>query len=420
MRSFVSIDPGESAGRRFSWGGRLVAIVLASFGLVITGLPLGAGAALATALPSCSTTQDAPCVFGHFEVDGNTHLDGPAASAWDWETVPNKQQVDLAGTQADNSFKMGAKELDQSTWTCTAHKNPPNKADITNVWLANGTSDGKQYAYLSFLRNGGQPGFVQGNVHLDFEFNHATNKLTIGGCDLLPVRQDGDMVITFDADGGGHTFHWGAYRWTGGTWVALADSARGVLWDAAMNISPAFSEPGVTSGAFGEAVLNITDTMGSFNCDAPAAAWMKTRASHSIDAELKDLVTPSTFLPGGACPPPPANGTLEAKVYLCDDGVQTTTPEPGSFTFTGPQSGGGDSPLSQSVKPSPPDYTVHATAGTGFTLETCGSTNGTLTPRPRPCPRAGPAVSSSTSRPTHLPWELLRPRSTSATAAPRP
>jgi hypothetical protein len=76
---------------------------------------------------------------------------------------------------------------------------------------------------------------------------------------------------------------------------------------------------------------------------------------------------------------PPPNGTLEARIFLCDNGAQTTTPEPGSFTFTGPSSGSGDSPLSQSVAPSPPDYVVVATAGTNFTLVTCGSNIGTAT-----------------------------------------
>ena len=88
-------------------------------------------------------------------------------------------------------------------------------------------------------------------------------------------------------------------------------------------------------------------------------------------------------------PIPPANGTLVANIYLCDGTTQTTTPESGSFTFTGPQSGSGASPLSQSVLPSPPDYTVNATAGTGFMLVLCGSSNGTATSKSTPVPSGG-------------------------------
>jgi uncharacterized repeat protein (TIGR01451 family) len=72
------------------------------------------------------------------------------------------------------------------------------------------------------------------------------------------------------------------------------------------NIYPAGSDSGVAAGAFGEAGLDITDTIGSFTCGEFGKAYMKTRSAGTSDiangkAEVKDYTKPVPFNPG-LCP----------------------------------------------------------------------------------------------------------------------
>jgi len=72
--------------------------------------------------------------------------------------------------------------------------------------------------------------------------------------------------------------------------------------------------------------------------------------------------------------PPPSEGTLAGRIFLCTDGAMTTTPEPGLIAFSGGTAGSGASPLTQKVAAG--DYTVTATAGHNFHLVSCGSPAG--------------------------------------------
>src|SRR5262249_18429736 len=71
------------------------------------------------------------------------------------------------------------------------------------------------------------------------------------------------------------------------------DPASG-QFDGATNIPTDTSDPalnGVPAGAFGEAVLNLTDTIGTISCGQFASVYMKERASFAIDSDLNDRTT---------------------------------------------------------------------------------------------------------------------------------
>ena len=73
------------------------------------------------------------------------------------------------------------------------------------------------------------------------------------------------------------------------------------LADGAVNIPPFLTIPGEKNGAFGEAAVNLTKTIGEFSCGEFAGAYMKTRAATSADAALKDY-TRSQPIATGECP----------------------------------------------------------------------------------------------------------------------
>jgi hypothetical protein len=82
--------------------------------------------------------------------------------------------------------------------------------------------------------------------------------------------------------------------------------SRGVLWDAAVNTAPAITGLTATGvNLFGELALNVSDTIGTIPCNKVLFVSMKTRASTSLSAEVKDRtrvrpVNFTVFNPTGA------------------------------------------------------------------------------------------------------------------------
>lgn len=334
---------GGRASRRMRFAG-LGSILAVALGLGFAGSRLTASAALT----ACSSTNQDNCIFANFELDGNTIVDG---SNLDWQssTVFSSAQYtpfyDLFNTTADNMMSNGSKESDQTTWSCVNSK-PPGKSDLGgpfytattptgpgttagefapkngvpwagSIWFE--TVNSKQYLFGNFQRFA-----TNGDVHLDYEFNRNKQTMTCGtgaAAVTLPVREKGDVLITFDTSNGGAQIFVSAFVWncptnssasdpkacTGaGSFAPGGNLSAGVTFSGVANISPASSDSGVTAGAFGEAGLNLTDTIGNFVCHEFGAAWMKTRSAGTSDiangqAEVKDIIAPVSFNPGG-CP----------------------------------------------------------------------------------------------------------------------
>src|SRR3989475_2393309 len=258
---------------------------------------------------------------GSFEIDGNLTVDHlvPPSEPIDWDSSPFPAALttftDRTGP-TDDIFGQGSKENDQSSWVCTTGSAPP-KDDVVNEISVNGAAPiAGEIAFRFFPVSGAQKQFLyanwsrlsnNGDAHIDYEFNQADPSTSpIPGCPQLPVRTRGDFLIAFDTQFGGAVIGVSAFTWNGTTFVPLSVGSKGILWDAAVNTAPSITGLTATGiNLFGELALNVTDTIGEIACNKILFVAMKTRASTSLSAELKDRtrikpVNFTIFNPAGA------------------------------------------------------------------------------------------------------------------------
>src|SRR6266436_1721794 len=261
---------------------------------------------------------------GSFEIDGNLAPDyaTPPAEPIDWLSNPFPASLttfhDATG-QGDSIFGMGSKENDQSSWVCTTGSAPQKDDVLDQISIPQDSSpvageiafrfvDGKQFMYANWSRLSNN-----GNAHIDYEFNQNDPAVTPAspGCSQLPKRKVGDFLVSFDTDVAAGTIAVTAFSWNGATFVPLATGSQGLLWDAAVNPGPITGLIAVNSSLkdvsnlFGELALNVSDTIGTIPCNQVLFVSMKTRASTSLSAELKDRtravpVNFTVFNPAGA------------------------------------------------------------------------------------------------------------------------
>src|SRR5947209_10753234 len=239
-------------------------------------------AAALTALIS-SLSAFAGTSVGAFDLDGNRAVDSPGGLILDWDSPPpNLTTFRDASGSTDDAFGIGSKELAPGGWQCITGS-APGKDDIVSGQVAFRLLSGKQYLYVNFQRAA-----TTGDAHMDYEFNQSTDPNP--ACPALPKRTPGDILIAFDTDNGGKTITVRAFKWQGdavsGNFVELSLGSQGVLWDGAVNIPSTM--PGVASGAFGEAALNLSDTIGAIGCALFSTVHMNTRSSTSITSALQD------------------------------------------------------------------------------------------------------------------------------------
>jgi uncharacterized repeat protein (TIGR01451 family) len=307
-----------------------------------------APAAAATAFPACSPSQGAPCTFGNFEVDGDTAVDGGAV---DWASPPQNLTTftdacsKLCGrSTADDSFLGGAKEPDQTTWTCGT-SGAPSKADLMLGQIAFKVINNVQYLYVDFRRQG-----TTGDAHLDYEFNKAGTPVA-GSCGSfgIPKRADGDKLITFDTENGGKVFVFRAYTWNDTTksFGNALSAVQGTVFAAAVNgitcTTSVCSDKSTTTGSFGEASVNLNalfSTAGPpFACGQFGLAWLKDRVSTAGENQaedigssaLADFTSPKPFNPGD-CPKSSlakAVRNVTANQQFTSAGPTSTTASPG-------------------------------------------------------------------------------------------
>ncbi len=245
--------------------------------------------------------------MGSFEIDGNRLDNSAAGEPIDWEPVdpPNVTHFDDGTGSTDDSFNTGSKETEPGGWDCQT-ASAPGKDDIVSGDIAFrtfGTAPNRdQFVYVDYFRAA-----VNGDAHIDYEFNQGT--LPNPACPALPRRTNGDIIISFDTEQGGKKIFVRAFRWaftgtstTVGTLTELRTGSKGATFDGAVNIPPGgLTIPGHANGDFGEAALNLTQTIGNIACGQFATAYMKSRASTSISAALKDR-TATKPVNVGECP----------------------------------------------------------------------------------------------------------------------
>ncbi|MGB4784750.1 MAG: choice-of-anchor P family protein [Candidatus Acidiferrum sp.] len=258
---------------------------------------------------------------GSFEIDGNLAVDHlvPPSEPIDWNSSPFPAALttftDGTGS-TDDIFGQGSKENDQSSWVCTAGS-APQKDDVVNEISVNGTPPiAGEIAFRFFPATGVQKQFLyanwsrlsnNGDAHIDYEFNQADPSTShVPGCPKMPIRTPGDFLVSFDTQFGGKIINVSAFTWNGTTFVPLSVGSQGILWDAAVNTAPSITGLTATgTNLFGELALNVSDTIGEIPCNKVLFVAMKTRASTSLSAELKDRtrvkpVNFTIFNPAGA------------------------------------------------------------------------------------------------------------------------
>src|SRR5713101_1085833 len=275
-------------------------------------LSLGLSALLALPAPLVAQAQRVQSsstalpgnTVGSFEIDGNLIVNHivPPAEPIDWQSSPFPAALTTFtdGTgPTDDIFGLGSKENDQSSWVCTTGSAPP-KDDIVNEISINGAPPvaggiafrffpvsgvPKQFLYANWSRLSNN-----GDAHIDYEFNQADPSTNpVRGCPQLPLRTPGDFLIAFDTQFGGAVIGVSAFTWNGTTFVPLSAGSKGILWDAAVNTTPSITGLTATGiNLFGELALNVSDTIGEIPCNKILFVAMKTRASTSLSAELKD------------------------------------------------------------------------------------------------------------------------------------
>ena len=262
---------------------------------------------------------------GGFHIDGSLRANQPTANAGDWlfgwggtggfvlnndgtpiDAAHTGRRVDLFNNNSDTIFSQGSKFnqlINNQNW---GTGKPPSKDDINNALFHVTTNpiDGHQWVFMA-----GDRLSTSGTSYLDFEFLQGTVTLnangTITGSGPDGGRTENDLVLSMRYESGGTNTRVLIYRWS----VALHDY---VLLDTALTNAFAYARTNMDTiavpyGAFGsstyaafafvEGAVDITQlvnlTSGS-NCAGLTiqTLWIKTKASASNTAALKDMFKP--------------------------------------------------------------------------------------------------------------------------------
>ena len=240
--------------------------------------------------------------------DGNLLTNPTAFGSTDWQNVAGLNVgIDLPSGATDNSFGQGTKE-DNPNVTVVSGSIPPNKSDLTRFYEASEFANGSNFLYLAWERTNNL-----GSANMDFEINQATTPNLGSPGPHFINRTAGDLLVTFDFTNGGGKPTLGLLTWvTSGPASQCFSSSSLPCWGnhVALNSSDSIgavnnldqvtdpigpnaprSLPALT---FGEAAINLT-AAGVFpkgTCEALGSAFLKSRASASFGAEVKDFVAP--------------------------------------------------------------------------------------------------------------------------------
>jgi len=240
--------------------------------------------------------------------DGNLLTSPTAFGTTDWQNVSGLNKgIDLPSGTGDNSFGKGTKE-DNSNISTVSGSIPPNKSDLTRFYEASEFANNSNFLYLAWERTN-----VLGSANMDFEINQAiTPNLGDPGPHTIN-RTAGDLLVTFDFNNGGGRPALGLLRWvtTGSTSQCFSSNSL-PCWGNQVNLNgsdsigavnnlDAVSDPippnaprSLPALTFGEAAINLTaaGVFPSGTCEAFGSVFLKSRASASFPAEVKDFVAP--------------------------------------------------------------------------------------------------------------------------------
>jgi hypothetical protein len=251
-----------------------------------------------------------------------------------------------SGTTADTSFNGGVKQDTNCAGVGTGK--PPNKDDLTRVYLASKVINGQTFLELAWARI--PQNSTSSSAHVGFEFNQGTTACPAGS-DGLVQRTAGDILIVYDFEGGSEPVVLTLRKWvTSGACEVGSNSPP--CWGPAQNLTAggfaegevntanvvdALSPPALDSATgtsvdrtlatqeFGEAGINLTaaGVIPENTCASFGKAYAVSRSSgNSAQAQMKDLVGPADFSLANC-------GTVIIRKQTVPDGDTTT-----SFGYT--------------------------------------------------------------------------------------
>jgi hypothetical protein len=214
---------------------------------------------------------------------------------------------DLYNSGSDNIFSEGSKfnmYISDLNWTSSS---APNKNDINNgmYHVSTDPNTGNQWAFI-----GGDRYTQDGQSYIDFEFlqntvSRNTNANTFTGAGPAGGRTVGDLVISMYYVNGGSTANVYFYKWQsiGGNkfgfveFTPPANTAYAQTNGSAVTVPfGAFGSTTYATNAFVEGGINITQlltaTGGACAGLSIKTLWIKTKASSSLTAALKDFIDP--------------------------------------------------------------------------------------------------------------------------------
>jgi len=240
--------------------------------------------------------------------DGNLLTNPTTFGTTDWQNVSGRVEgVDQPSGTTDNSFGQGTKE-DDANVTVVSGSIPPQKSDLTRFYEASEFASNSNFLYLAWERTNSL-----GSANMDFEINQATTPgLGTPGPHTI-LRTAGDVLVTFDFTNGGGRPALGLLRWvtTGSTSQCFSSNSlpcwgnhvalNGTNSIGAVNNLDAVTDPippnaprSLAALTFGETAINLTaaGVFPSGTCEAFGSVFLKSRASASFPAEVKDFVAP--------------------------------------------------------------------------------------------------------------------------------
>jgi hypothetical protein len=233
---------------------------------------------------------------------------------------------DKPSGSTDDAFGQGAKE-DTACPTEVFGSIPPQKSDLSRFYTAHETVSGNTFLYLAWERTN-----ILGNANMDFEFNQSKTKCSNEpSASAVPVRTNGDLLVTYDFGGSG-TPTLGLLFWLDGTSKDPVDGTTETVsqcfsansfpcWGDHTSLNGSNSEGSVNStnvldpinpgaprtligdssgGTFGEASINLSAVLPSVfgpnptTCESFGSSYLKSRSSSSFTAEQKDFIAPAT------------------------------------------------------------------------------------------------------------------------------
>ena len=194
--------------------------------------------------------------------------------------------------QTDNSFAEGSKE-NETNVSVGLGSVPNKKADLGRMYTSYEQFGNDVMLYLGWARNS-----TSGTTNFDFEVNRVTQpNLDTAGAKTL-IRTAGDLLISYDFQGGAQKPTLAIREWDGSQWGA-ANPLDATEAESEVNRTAIVDSLGTTpvdraAFTFGEASINLTKA-GVFVpgvCESFGSIFVKSRSADQITATLKDFISP--------------------------------------------------------------------------------------------------------------------------------